>query len=339
LHLHLYAFFDNTSSPNHRTDLLDLYYAATAFLDLAFEMDKQSKLIYSTNYMFQMLMAAGFALLKLLNSEYNHRLQTSQGRHYFTNTVRAVRSTSVAPNDLPMRLAEVLAQLWHASGKGDPANYPKPDSPETDAFEERRPSFDVTENPLRLKVRSRMSQSVVFDSIWRWRETQVNASARLDDTVVTNPTNPDSSSNSTPPPGASNSLLTISSLHPTSAPGSTTMANAPGSGTPNIPALDAQPSLDPTTALTAAAAAAAQGSGPMVSGAGHVASGQALNMPLGMVNGLAFTSPSMNTANSYELFDSVGWFLDANPMGMGSATSLDWGLYGFGSGGEGGFSL
>jgi len=44
--------------------------------------------------------------------------------------------------------------------------------------------------------------SVVFDSVWRWRETQVNgAGENLDTTVVNNPTNPDSSSNSTPPAG------------------------------------------------------------------------------------------------------------------------------------------
>lgn len=47
-----------------------------------------------------------------------------------------------------------------------------------------------------------MSMSVVFDCVWRWRESQVNGAAeQLDTTVRENPTNPDSSSNSTPPPG------------------------------------------------------------------------------------------------------------------------------------------
>lgn len=44
--------------------------------------------------------------------------------------------------------------------------------------------------------------SVVFDCVWRWREAQVSGAAdQLDSTVMTNPTNPDSSTSSTPPPG------------------------------------------------------------------------------------------------------------------------------------------
>ena len=44
--------------------------------------------------------------------------------------------------------------------------------------------------------------SVVFDCAWRWREAQVSGAAeQLDNIVMTNPTNPDSSSSSTPPPG------------------------------------------------------------------------------------------------------------------------------------------
>lgn len=45
--------------------------------------------------------------------------------------------------------------------------------------------------------------SVVFDCAWRWREAQVSGAAeQLDTTVMNNPTNPDSSTSSTPPPGA-----------------------------------------------------------------------------------------------------------------------------------------
>jgi transcriptional regulatory protein LEU3 len=60
----------------------------------------------------------------------------------------------------------------------------------------------MLEDPLGLIIRSRMSMSVVFDCVWRWRESQVGgAGEQLDITVRENPTNPDSSSNSTPPPG------------------------------------------------------------------------------------------------------------------------------------------
>ena len=44
--------------------------------------------------------------------------------------------------------------------------------------------------------------SVVFDCVWRWRESQLsNPGEQLDQIVRDNPTNPDSSSSSTPPPG------------------------------------------------------------------------------------------------------------------------------------------
>lgn len=60
----------------------------------------------------------------------------------------------------------------------------------------------MLEDPLGLIIRSRMSMSVVFDCVWRWRESKVSgASEELDTTVMNNPTNPDSSSHSTPPPG------------------------------------------------------------------------------------------------------------------------------------------
>ena len=62
---------------------------------------------------------------------------------------------SVAPNDLPIRLAEVLSQLWKSSGAGS---------------KQPRPTSSAMENSLQLKVKCRMSMSLVFDSVWRWRE-------------------------------------------------------------------------------------------------------------------------------------------------------------------------
>lgn len=194
LHLRLYAFFDTTTRASLRSDLMDTYFAATAFLDQCLNLESEGKLVYAPNYIIQMILAAGFALLKLLNSEYAVKLPTDEGRRYFMRTVNIVRHTSVAPNDLYQRLAEVLAQLWKASGSGN-SQASKVGTPGT---------VDSQEDALRLKVRSRMSMSVVFDSVWRWREAQVNGAAEnLDSTVVNNPTNPESSSASTPPPGTS----------------------------------------------------------------------------------------------------------------------------------------
>ena len=75
----------------------------------------------------------------------------------FNRTIWAIRSISVTTNDLPSRLAEVLAQLWKGSAAGQ--------SPRNQGFE-----CNVEDSSLQLKVKCRMSMSLVYDSVWRWRE-------------------------------------------------------------------------------------------------------------------------------------------------------------------------
>lgn len=102
-----------------------------------------------------MIIAAGFTLLKLLNSFFAHHVNLAYGKELFTNAIRAIRTISVATNDLPSRLAEVLAQLWRGGGSGTKTEYGESTG---------------MDNSLQLKVRCRMSMSLVYDSVWRWRE-------------------------------------------------------------------------------------------------------------------------------------------------------------------------
>ena len=102
-----------------------------------------------------MIIAAGFSLLKLMNSFFAKHIDIDYGRNLFNRTIQAIRSISVFPNDLPNRLAEVLAQLWRSSGAG---------------LRRSVPTNDSADSSLQLKVKCRMSMSLVFDSVWRWRE-------------------------------------------------------------------------------------------------------------------------------------------------------------------------
>lgn len=102
-----------------------------------------------------MIIAAGFTLLKLLNSFFAKQIDLEYGRQVFNRTIWAIRSISVASNDLPSRLAEVLAQLWRGGGAG--LKIPRSES-------------NVLDSSLQLKVKCRMSMSLVYDSVWRWRE-------------------------------------------------------------------------------------------------------------------------------------------------------------------------
>jgi hypothetical protein len=177
LHLHLSAFFSSPSLPSYRTDLLRLYNATTAYLETCLGLKEVSSpsllgpggltgmagaasLIYGTNYIFQMLLVAGFALLKLHNSFLPQvGLNEEKSKRLVNNTTWALRSMSVQENDLAQRLAEVLAQLvW----KGSRAASEKagPDAPLPASIDES----------MRLRVRCRMSVSLVYDSVWRWRE-------------------------------------------------------------------------------------------------------------------------------------------------------------------------
>ena len=156
LHFRLSAFFDSPASNDYSETLLDLWMAATSFLEnaLALEKSQGTVLAYCTNYILQMIVAAGFTLMKLLNSFFATIIDVGYGKKLFARTIEAVRQISITQNDLPERLAEVLAQLWRHSGAGSRL-----------AHQEGRLG-----NSLQLKVRCRMSLSLVYDSVWRWRE-------------------------------------------------------------------------------------------------------------------------------------------------------------------------
>ena len=159
LHLRLFVFFEPSCSTNYLVDLTELYLAAIKFLDCVFNLsDKDYAIKYATNYIMQMLLAAGYTLYRLLNSFFASLVSGDDGKDYFRRAIRTIREMSLAHNDLPMRLAEVLAQLWRAKV-----------SVSAIRTGEAASSSDI-DSSLQLKVRCRMSMSLVYDSVWRWRE-------------------------------------------------------------------------------------------------------------------------------------------------------------------------
>ena len=198
LHLRLSVFFDSPTSKLYFDNLLALYEAATTFLEAILELQGPagSMLIYSTNYILQMMIAAGFTLLKLLSSFFANYVDLEYGKGLFTRTITAIRLISAQENDLPSRFAEVLAQFWRASGAGSK----KP----------TQITSDASENSLQLKVKCRMSMSLVYDSAWRWRE-EFQARGSLD-TAVQNPTLPDSAADSAATSNAGDPGLVSSNL-------------------------------------------------------------------------------------------------------------------------------
>ena len=168
LHLRLSAFFDSPVSQDYNVNLLNLWFAAARFLECAFHLETHAGgvLIYATNYVLQMIIASGFTLLKLLNSFFAAHIDIAYVRTLFNHTIWAIRQISVTSNDLPSRLAEVLAQLWRGGGAGSKIS---------------RSGSSPADGSLQLKVKCRMSMSLVYDSVWRWREEfQATGSGNLE---------------------------------------------------------------------------------------------------------------------------------------------------------------
>lgn len=156
LHLHLSAFFDDPAAKDYRERVLSLYVATTSFLEAAMNLETEvgSVLSYTPYYIYQMMVAAGCTILKLSKSFFAPHIDMEYTKQLFNRTIWSIRGVSVSSNDLPERLAEVLAQMWRlGSGPQSQSNT----------------NTDVDDS-LRLKVRCRMSMSLLFDSVWRWRE-------------------------------------------------------------------------------------------------------------------------------------------------------------------------
>ncbi|BAE62845.1 hypothetical protein BDV35DRAFT_370693 [Aspergillus flavus] len=182
LHLHLSVFFDDTSEKDYRDRLLSLYVATRTFLEAAMNLETEvgPVLSYTPYYIYQMMVAAGCTLLKLGTSFFAAHINMDYTKALFNRTIWAIRGVSVSSNDLPERLAEVLAQMWRL--QSTPSPKPTTESSEMD-------------DSLMLKVRCRMSMSLLFDSVWRWREDARTKDRNLE-AYLKNPTNPDSNAES-----------------------------------------------------------------------------------------------------------------------------------------------
>ncbi|KAL5342633.1 hypothetical protein BJX70DRAFT_301569 [Aspergillus crustosus] len=235
LHLHLSAFFDDPTSKDYRERLLSLFFATTTFLEAAMELRTQAGpiLSYTPYYIYQMMVAGGCTLLKLCKSFFAAHIDMDYTKSLFNRTIWAIRGVSVISNDLPERLAEVLAQMWKLGSTPSPK--PPPDGIEMD-------------DSLMLKVRCRMSMSLLFDSVWRWRE-DTRTKGRNIEAYLKNPTNPDSNessaSSSVGPPRASPGIT--SGGDPSLAPpllSQTSIGVQPASGLGTLPSGFMEPNYE-----------------------------------------------------------------------------------------------
>ena len=147
LHLRYFVFLGSSARSD---DLTKLFIATTSFLGRVLDLETlPGELIgHATNYILQMIVSAAFALMKLLKSDFRRHIDFEHGKLLFNGAISAIRRISVMDHDRPVRLADILAQMWNAGSPEGPAG----------------------EDALQLKVRCRMSMSHVYDTVWRWRQ-------------------------------------------------------------------------------------------------------------------------------------------------------------------------
>ncbi|OAP60578.1 hypothetical protein AYL99_05580 [Fonsecaea erecta] len=153
LHLHAFYLFDDPSALGYLERIVTLYATATAVIEHVRELDHQSRdfLQFCPLFCYEAFLCAAFVLLKVVKNDYfAAMIDAGLGKMLITFSVTALRRMSVANNDLPGRLSDVLAYLW---------THPNPSILGGSGMD-----------GLQLKVTSRMSMSVVYDLLRRWRE-------------------------------------------------------------------------------------------------------------------------------------------------------------------------
>ncbi|KAF7902509.1 hypothetical protein EAF00_002412 [Botryotinia globosa] len=196
LHLRLSGFFDSSTTSGYLDDLMGLWRATYEFLDVVFELENPPSgsmnggiLRFATGYISQLIIAASFSLLKLLSSFFAKFMDFDRGRQLFHRAIDAIRSMSIVPGDLPLRLAELMAQMYNG------ARVEQRQIAQLNNGNELGSGFGDIDDSLQLKLRCRMSMSLVYDSIWRWRE-EFQSQGRSIEAAIQNPTNLDSSNES-----------------------------------------------------------------------------------------------------------------------------------------------
>jgi hypothetical protein len=157
-HFYSFAFLTNRQNPTmHISALSEVYDAATSLIQATLDIDLHNSLLqYCPNELMKAFIAASCTLIKILNSSYAVRFDDAvQGRSLFNALVLTIRSISLKSNDFPQRAAEALARMWRAAGSGLLRNG----------------STLGQDDPLELRICSRMSVSHVYNCFWGWRRT------------------------------------------------------------------------------------------------------------------------------------------------------------------------
>lgn len=155
LHLQSFYFFDDPSSPDFSSRILQLYHTAYFHIKHSQQFnDSPNKFSFEhcPFFCYQSFVCAAFTVLKVLKNAYFATLiDESAGTKLLEAAILALRAMSVVNNDLPARLGEVVGFLSTLS-------------------DAKVIGGDKMEDIVLGQVKNRLSMSVVYDSLWIWRK-------------------------------------------------------------------------------------------------------------------------------------------------------------------------
>ncbi|CRG86970.1 Putative transcription factor SEF1 [Talaromyces islandicus] len=149
--LHLYVFFllEPSGSDVRRRALLRAFNTATALISKVQDLDSRyGTMEYGPVAIFRSLALAASFILKIGFSSYAPYLDFENGKQLFSTATHFMRRISTEDNDLPGRMSKIMTQLWSAHTRIDRSN----------------------EEPS-LRLKTRLSGSLLHDFLWSWRET------------------------------------------------------------------------------------------------------------------------------------------------------------------------
>ncbi|EHK20948.1 uncharacterized protein TRIVIDRAFT_133240, partial [Trichoderma virens Gv29-8] len=153
LHLHSFYLFDESNVDGYSDRIVVLYQTAYSLIEQCLEMDNQESgfFLYCPFFCYQVFVSAAFIILKvMMNGYFEKLLDVEAGKRLLDAAISSLRKMSVANNDLPGRLSDVIGFF---------CTLPDPRVISGDSIDD-----------LRLRVRNRLSMSIVYDSLWEWRK-------------------------------------------------------------------------------------------------------------------------------------------------------------------------
>ncbi|KAJ6030173.1 hypothetical protein N7460_010439 [Penicillium canescens] len=151
LHLHSFYLFDESAIDGYTERIVTLYQTACSFVEQSLELDSESSFFhYCPFFCYQVFVCASLIILKIItNSYFQSLLDVDTGKKMLNSVISTLRKMSIANNDLPARLSDVISFF---------CSLPESETPSA------RPI-----DGLQLRVRNRLSMSIVYDSLWEWR--------------------------------------------------------------------------------------------------------------------------------------------------------------------------